>query len=77
MDDGDDLNYQPRWMGMIGRMYIAGLGRTYEGYRNSQHLPIVPGFVVTKLENHAMEFTSRREAFSLAKSIGGEVIRTN
>lgn len=70
-------DYQSRWVVMVGLLYIAGLGRTYEGYHRGDRIPIVPGFVVTKLANHAMEFTSLREASALANSIGGRVIRSN
>lgn len=79
MDYEHDMtpDYQSRWVVMIGVLYIAGLGRTYEGYHRGDRIPIVPGYVVTKLESHAMEFTSRREAAALANSIGGRIIRSN
>lgn len=79
MDFEHDMtpDYQNRWVVMIGTLYIAGLGRTYEGYHRGDRVPSFPGYVVTKLANHAMEFTSRREAFCLAESIGGRAIRTN
>ena len=70
-------DFQMRWVVMIGELYIAGLGRTYEGYHKGDRIPIIPGYVITKLQSHAMEFTSRREATMLANSIGGRVIRTN
>jgi len=65
------------WIVTIGKFYFAGLGRTYEGYHKGDHIPIVPGFVITKLQSHAMVFSSRREAFALARNIGGMVIRAN
>ncbi len=79
MDDEHDLmpDFEMRWVVMVGQLYIAGLGRTYEGYHKGKRVPISTGYVVTKLLSRAMEFTSRREAFCLAKSIGGRVIRTN
>lgn len=79
MDFEHDMmpDFQNRWVVMIGELYIAGLGRTYEGYHKGDRIPIIPGYVITKLQSHAMEFTSRREATMLANSIGGRVIRTN
>lgn len=79
MDFEHDMTpgFQNRWMVMIGNLYIAGLGRTYEGYHKGDRIPMIPGYVVTKLQSHAMEFTSRREAGALATSIGGRVIRSN
>ena len=68
---------QSRWVVMVGALYIAGLGRTYEGYHKGDRIPMTPGYVVTRLASHAMEFTSRREAGALAISIGGRVIRSN
>lgn len=70
-------DFEMRWMVMVGKLYVAGLGRTYEGYHKGDRVPIIPGYVVTKLASHAMEFTSRREAFCLAENIGGRVIRSN
>lgn len=70
-----ETDYRRYWIVMIGDLYVAGLGRTYEGYHKGSHLPIVPGFVITKLESHAMKFTSGREAASLAKFLGGQVYR--
>lgn len=79
MDFEHDMmpDFQNRWVVMIGELYIAGLGRTYEGYHKGDRVPIIPGYVITKLQSHAMEFTSRREAAALAKSIGGMVMRSN
>jgi len=70
-------DFELRWVVMVGQLYIAGLGRTYEGHHKGKRVPIIPGYVVTKLPSRAMEFTSRREAYCLAQSIGGRVIRTN
>jgi hypothetical protein len=71
----DETDDRPRFIVQIGNHFVAGLGRTYEGYHNGAHIPMVPGIVITRLENHAMEFTSRREAASVARSIGGQVYR--
>jgi len=71
----NETEYRLKFIVQIGNHYVAGLGRTYEGYHNGAHIPMVPGIVITRLENHAMEFTSRREAGAVARSIGGTVIR--
>lgn len=71
----NETEYKLKFIVQIGSHYVAGLGRTYEGYHNGAHIPMVPGIVITRLKNHAMEFTSRREAGSVAKSIGGQVCR--
>ena len=66
---------QSRWHVMIGDCYVAGLGKTFAGYRNGDHIPTTVGIVVTQLAGRAMEFSSRREATSIAKSLGGQVCR--
>lgn len=75
--DGNALTQElrPRWYVMIGKCYIAGLGKTFGGYQSD--LPFTPGLVITKLERRAMMFTGRREATQLANSIGGQVVRVN
>lgn len=64
-----------KWYVMIGNHYVAGLGQTYEGYHRGDHIAVTPGIVITRLAERAMEFTSRREAAALARSIEGQVIR--
>lgn len=70
-----ELTYRSRWLVMIGTHYVAGLGQTFQGYCNNEHVPVTPGIVITRQRTRAMEFTSRREASSLAKSLGGVVMR--
>lgn len=79
MDHERDLTpgFQSRWVVMVGKLYVAGLGRTYEGYHDGNHVPSFPGYVVTALVSHALQYSSRRDATALARSIGGQVFRTN
>ena len=65
-----------KWHVVIGSNYVAGFGQTYEGIHKGQHISVTPGIVITQVENRAMTFTSRREAASLARKLGGEMKRT-
>ena len=64
------MDYQDRWVVVIGNgLYIAGLGKTFEGYRETV------GTVITKRRECALEFTSLRDAKGTADSIGGRVFK--
>lgn len=64
------MDYQDRWVVVIGNgLYIAGLGKTFEGYGETV------GHVITRRRECALEFTSLREARGVADGIGGRVFK--
>lgn len=62
-----------RWVVMIGRMYVCGLGEALEGYRKSQ-VPLI-GTIVSLRPENAFEFSSLAEARKCAEQTGGQVFR--
>lgn len=62
-----------RWVVMIGRMYVCGLGEALEGYRQNKGSLI--GTVISLLRENAFEFSSLAEARKCAEQTGGQVYR--
>jgi hypothetical protein len=63
-------DYRDKWVVVVGtEMYVAGLGKTFEGYGETV------GTVITKRRECALEFTSLRDAKGTADSIGGRVFK--
>ena len=63
-------DFRDRWVVVIGKeMYVAGLGKMLAGYKDGI------GTVITHRRDLALEYTSLREAKSLADSIGGRVFK--
>lgn len=56
-----------RWIVCIGELYFGGLGGSYVNKS-------CVGFVMTRLRDHAQEFTSLDSAQAAARAIGGQVI---
>ena len=62
---------QDRWIVTIGQLYLAGIGQTFTG---QGEFPWT-GFVMTKIREHAKEFTSMSEAQKAANGLGGQVFK--
>ena len=64
-------DFRDRWIVSIGMLYLAGIGQTYPGHEEKP----VTGFVLTKIREHAKEFTGLTEAQNLANGLGGQVFK--
>ena len=62
---------QDRWIVTLGLLYLAGIGQTFPG---QGEFPWT-GFVMTKIRDHAKEFTSMSEAQKAANGLGGQVFK--
>ena len=62
---------QDRWIVALGQLFLAGIGQTFPGHGE---LPWT-GFVMTKIREHAKEFSSMSEAQKAANGLGGQVFK--
>ena len=56
------------WIVRLGDLYFGGLGGSYAN-------PGCIGWVMTKIRDHAQQFTSLDSARSAAHALGGDVIK--
>ena len=61
-------DFRDRWVVCLGELYFGGLGHAYINQA-------CVGWVLTKIRDHAQEFTSLDSARQTARAIGGTVYK--
>lgn len=61
-------DYRDYWIVRLGELYFSGLGESF-------FKPGYTGWVMTKVREHAQQFTSLDAARSAAHALGGAVIK--